>query len=73
MKIKNDEQAYINALVLSITAPTEKLSKECLNIASIIETRLTEKQIDLCKKAIEVFQEIHRKKNVSSPYKVFKP
>ena len=24
MKIKNDEQAYLHALVLSITAPTEE-------------------------------------------------
>ena len=33
MKIKNDEQAYLHALVLSITAPTEEKSKECIQIA----------------------------------------
>ena len=33
MKIKNDEQAYLHALVLSITAPTDEKSQECIQIA----------------------------------------
>ena len=41
MKIKNDEQAYLNALVLSITAPTEEKSQECIQIAELIGSRLT--------------------------------
>ena len=36
MKIKNDEQAYLHALVLSITAPTEEKSQECIQIAELI-------------------------------------
>ena len=54
MKIKNDEQAYLHALVLSITAPTEEKSQECIYMAESIGSRLTAKQRDLCQKAIEV-------------------
>ena len=58
MKITDYEHAYLNALVLSITAPTEEQSLECQKIASSIEPQLTEKQIDLCKKGIEVYMEL---------------
>ena len=54
MKITDHEHAYLHALVLSITAPTEEQSLECQKIAASIEPQLTEKQIDLCKKSIEV-------------------
>ena len=47
MKIKNDEQAYLHALVLSITAPTEEKSQECIQIAELIGSRLTAKQRNL--------------------------
>ena len=40
MKIKNDEQAYLHALVLSITAPTEEKSQECIQIAELIGSKL---------------------------------
>ena len=53
MKIKNDEQAYMQALVLSITAPTEEKSQECIYIAELIGSRLTAKQRNLCLKHIE--------------------
>ena len=59
MKIKNDEQAYLHALVLAITAPTEEKSKECIQIAELIGSRLTAKQRDLCQKAIEVCNEMN--------------
>jgi len=58
MKIENDEQAYLQALVLAITAPNEEKSLECQKIAASIEPLLTEKQIDLCKKGIEVCMEL---------------
>jgi hypothetical protein len=58
MKIENDEQAYLQALVLAITAPNEEKSLECQKNAASIEPRLTEKQIDLCKKGIEVCMEL---------------
>ena len=57
MKIKNDEQAYMQALVLSITAPTEEKSQECIYIAELIGSRLTAKQRNLCKKHIEYLNE----------------
>ena len=58
MKIENNEQAYLNALVLAITAPTEEKSLECQKIAESVGSTLTEKQKDLCKKGIEVCMEL---------------
>ena len=58
MKITDHEHAYLHALVLAINAPTEKQSLECQKIAASIEPHLTEKQIDLCKKGIEVCMEL---------------
>ena len=58
MKITDYEHAYLNALVLAITAPNEEKSLECQKIAASIEPYLTEKQIDLCKKGIEVCMEL---------------
>ena len=57
MKIKNDEHAYLHALVLSITAPTEEKSQECIYIAELIGSRLTAKQRNLCQKHIEYLNE----------------
>ncbi len=58
MKITDYEHAYLHALVLAINAPTDKQSLECQKIAASIEPHLTEKQIDLCKKGIEVCMEL---------------
>ena len=57
MKIKNDEQAYLHASVLAITAPTEKKSQECIQIAELIGLKLTAKQRNLCQKHIEYLNE----------------
>ena len=57
MKITDNENAYLQALMLAITAPNEEKSLECQKIAASIEPHLTEKQIDLCKKGIEVAME----------------
>ena len=56
-KIKDNEQAYLHALVLAITAPDEALSKECIQMAESIGSQLTEKQRDLCRKGVEVCME----------------
>ena len=53
-KIKDNEQAYLHALVLAITAPDEALSKECIQMAESIGSQLTEKQRDLCRNGVEV-------------------
>ena len=58
MKITDHEHAYLHALVLAINAPNEEKSLECQKIAASIEPYLTEKQIDLCKKGIEVCIEL---------------
>ena len=58
MKITDHEHAYLHGLVLSITAPTDEQSLKCQKIAESIEPHLTEKQIDLCKKGIEVCMEL---------------
>jgi hypothetical protein len=57
MKIKNDQQAYFNALVLAITAPTEEKSQECIQIAELIGSKLTAKQRNICQKHIEYLNE----------------
>ena len=57
MKIKNHEQAYLHALVLSITAPTEEKSQECIQIAELIGSKLTAKQRNLCQKHIKYLNE----------------
>ena len=56
-KIKDNEQAYLHALVLAVTAPNDALSLECQHIAESIGSQLTEKQRDLCKKGVEVCME----------------
>ena len=56
-KIKDNEQAYLHALVLAITAPDEALSQECIKMAESIGSQLTEKQRDLCRKGVEVCME----------------
>ena len=58
MKITDNEHAYLQALTLAIIAPTKEKSLECQKIAASIEPHLTEKQIDLCKKGIEVCLEL---------------
>ena len=58
MKITDYEHAYLHALVLAINAPTKEESLECQKIAASIEPHLTEKQIDFCKKGIEVCMEL---------------
>ena len=57
MKIKNDQHAYFNALVLAITSPNEEKSQECIQIAELIGLRLTAEQRNLCKKHIEYLNE----------------
>ena len=58
MKITDYETAYLHALVLAINAPNEEKSLECQRIAASIEPHLTEKQIDLSQKGIEVCMEL---------------
>ena len=47
--IKNDKEALTHALILGITAPTEKL-QEVMEIAQVIADRLSEEEVEQCKK-----------------------
>ena len=67
MKITDNEHAYLNALMLAITASNEKKSLECMKMAASIEPKLTEKQIDLCKKGIEVCMEYLKQNQENKP------
>ena len=43
------KQAFIQALQLAITAPTDELSKECVIMAESIGSGLTDNEIETCK------------------------
>ena len=47
--IKNDKEALTHALILGITAPTEKLQK-VMEIAQVIADRLSDEEVEQCKK-----------------------
>lgn len=47
--IKNDKEALTHALILGITAPTEKL-QEVMEIAQVIADRLSDEDVEQCKK-----------------------
>ena len=53
MKLTNDYEAYNLALRLAITAPTEELSEECIQMAETIGHRLPESFKEKCRKTIE--------------------
>ena len=52
-KPSNDYEAYNLALRLAITAPTEKLSEECIQMAETIGYRLPKSFKTKCRKNIE--------------------
>jgi len=47
------ELQYIEALLLSISAPSEELAKRCVNLADCISHYLTDEQMAAIKKTIE--------------------
>ena len=51
--VQDYELQYIEALWLSISAPNEELSKNCVNIADDISQHLTVEQMLTIKKTIE--------------------
>jgi len=52
--LKNDYEAFKLALELSVTAPNEKKSLECLRIAESLLDNLSEFEIARAKKEVEV-------------------
>ena len=57
MKITPHQERYIKALALAITAPSETLSKECVNMASYFEEFLTSEEIKECRLCVQLAQE----------------
>ena len=55
------EIKFMEALLLAITAPTDKLKDECIQMASSIGESLTEKQRDLAMKGVECRLEYARR------------
>ena len=53
MKLTNDYEAYILALRLAITAPTEEKAQECIDIAEAIGKTLPEAFKTKCRETIE--------------------
>jgi hypothetical protein len=53
-QIKNDYDALVVALTLAVTAPTEKQSKECLQMAIQISFGMPASQVEQAKKEVEV-------------------
>jgi UDP-N-acetylmuramyl tripeptide synthase len=47
--INNDKEALTHALILSITAPNDKLN-ELMQIAQEIESRLSNEEIEACRR-----------------------
>ena len=52
--ISETNRKFTEALMLAITAPTEKLSNECLAMAESIGSDLTDKEKELSQMGIEV-------------------
>ena len=52
--ISETNRRFTEALMLAITAPTEKLSNECLAMAEAIGSDLTDKEKELSQMGIEV-------------------
>ena len=61
MELTKKEIKFMEALLLAITAPTDKLKEECVQIAASIGESLTEKQKDLSMKGVECRIEFARR------------
>ena len=55
----------VRALVLSVTAPSQKLADECVEIAEWLSTRLTKQEIENCKQVAEEMLEENRQETES--------
>ena len=61
MELTKKEIKFMEALLLAINAPTDKLKEECVQIAASIGESLTEKQKDLSMKGVECRIEFARR------------
>jgi hypothetical protein len=56
-----NKTALVKALVLAVTAPSQKLANDCVQIGEAIATRLTKEEVENCKQvAEEMLEENHQ-------------
>ena len=61
----HDELEEVKALVLAVTAPTQKLADECVEIGELIARRLTLQEVEDCKQVAEEMLEENRQETES--------
>ena len=57
-EIDNHKDALTLALQLAVTAPSDALAQECLNMAKGFASQMKPKDVDLCLKAADVNLEL---------------
>ena len=60
-----NKTALVKALVLAVTAPTQKLADECVEIGELIARRLTLQEVEDCKQVAEEMLEENRQETES--------
>ncbi len=60
-----NKTALVKALVLAVTAPSQKLANECVKIGEAIATRLTKQEVEDCKQVAEEMLEENRQETES--------
>ena len=59
-EIKSNEEAFVAALYLSVTADIDDESKACQRIAHTVGLKMTKKSVELCVMATEVILDMQR-------------
>ena len=60
-----NKTVLVRALVLAVTAPTQKLANECVEIVELIARRLTLQEVEDCKQVAEEMLEENRQETKS--------
>jgi hypothetical protein len=60
-----NKTALVKALVLAVTAPTQKFADECVEIGELIARRLTLQEVEDCKQVAEEMLEESRQETES--------
>ena len=61
IEITNHGDALTVALILAVTAPNDKQSKEAAKLAESLASGMTKKQVEICKMAAEVALEYEKR------------
>ena len=60
-----NKTVLVRALVLAVTATSQKLANECVKIGDAIATRLTKQEVENCKQVAEEMLEENRQETES--------